>query len=68
MQFYNASTKNPMADCFLTVLKMHIDDVLKQNTLYIILYSDIMKHDNLFQHKAINIFIKILFIYLLQYN
>ena len=24
-----------MSDCFLTVLKVHIDDVLKLNTLYI---------------------------------
>ena len=25
----NASTINPMPDCFLTALKIHIDDVLK---------------------------------------
>ena len=29
----NASTINPMNDCSLTALKIHIDDVLKQYTL-----------------------------------
>ena len=30
----NASTINPMPDCYLIGLKIHIDDVIKYNTLY----------------------------------
>ena len=44
-----------MPDCFLTAIKIHIDDVLKYNTLYIYLYNSIMKHDTLFKHQATNI-------------
>ena len=46
-----------MPDYYLTALKIFIDDVLKQNTEYIvyILYSGIMKHDTVFKPKAISI-------------
>ena len=48
-----ASTINQIPDCFLTALKIHIDDFLKENTY--VLHSSIMKHDTLFNHKATNI-------------
>ena len=45
-----------MPDCFLTVLKIHIDEVLKKvYCIVYILYSGIMEHNTLFKYKATNI-------------
>ena len=40
---------------FLIALEIHIDEVLKQNTLYIFCTAALKKHDTVFKHKATNI-------------